>query len=321
MTTIGIVSPGAMGSALGRSWRAGGARVVCTVNGRSERTRRLAEGLEWLADLDAVVRACDVVVSVGPPQAAPHLAAAIGLACHQARVAPLVADVNAIAPSTMARVATELARAGCDVVDGSISGPPPGAGAASSTTLYVSGPSAARIAALPAPGVGAVVLGQELGSASALKMSTASMYKGFTGLLLQALRTAHAHGVLDHVLADLTPSFGQVGDAAAQIAMAVAKSDRFPGEMREIARTQAEAGGRVELFEAFALVYEAAQTTVLADHTPEQAAARTDLTGVLGELEQSRACALDEPPEPAHPAEPEPAGPPPVGEPPRPLRS
>ena len=146
MTTIGIVSPGAMGSGLGRSWQAGGARVVCTVNGRSERTRRLAEGLEWLPDLAAVVRAADVVVSVGPPDAAPELAAAIADACRHAQVTPLVADVNAIAPSTMTRVAAELTRAGCDVVDGAISGPPPRGDGTSRTTLYLSGPSAAVVA-------------------------------------------------------------------------------------------------------------------------------------------------------------------------------
>ncbi|MGI8417298.1 MAG: hypothetical protein ACR2P2_14065 [Nakamurella sp.] len=39
--TIGIVSPGAMGSALGGAWQRGGARVVDTVAGRSERTRAL----------------------------------------------------------------------------------------------------------------------------------------------------------------------------------------------------------------------------------------------------------------------------------------
>ena len=73
---IGIVSPGAMGSALGRAWAAGGAdrddsrgrpgsaRVVATVSGRSARTVALAEGLELLPDLAAVVAASDVVVSI-----------------------------------------------------------------------------------------------------------------------------------------------------------------------------------------------------------------------------------------------------------------
>ena len=67
MTVLGIVSPGAMGSALGRAWTRGGARVVTTVEGRSERTRGLAEGLELLPSLTDVVRTADIVVSVCPP--------------------------------------------------------------------------------------------------------------------------------------------------------------------------------------------------------------------------------------------------------------
>src|SRR5262249_61288558 len=66
---IGVVSPGAMGSGLGRAWRRGGARVVATVAGRGAGTVGLAEaaGLELLPDLDAVVAAAPIVGSRGPP--------------------------------------------------------------------------------------------------------------------------------------------------------------------------------------------------------------------------------------------------------------
>ena len=64
---IGIVSPGAMGAALGRSWEAGGARVVTTVEGRSDRTRGLASGLSLLPTLADVVATSTVVVSICPP--------------------------------------------------------------------------------------------------------------------------------------------------------------------------------------------------------------------------------------------------------------
>ena len=62
---IGIVSPGAMGSALGAAWQRGGARVFATVAGRSGRTRELARGLELLSSLRDVIDASDVLVSVG----------------------------------------------------------------------------------------------------------------------------------------------------------------------------------------------------------------------------------------------------------------
>ena len=77
MATVGIVSPGAMGSAVGRALLRGGARVVATVAGRSERTARLAEGLELLPALDAVVAEADVVLSIVPPAEAPAVAAPV----------------------------------------------------------------------------------------------------------------------------------------------------------------------------------------------------------------------------------------------------
>ena len=286
MTTIGIVSPGAMGSALGRSWLAGGSRVVTTVAGRSARTRGLAHGLEWLPDLDAVVGAADIVVSVGPPEHAPAMATSIADACLRVGVRPLVADVNAVAPSTVHVVAAALAAADCQVVDGAISGGPPAPDDPSGTTLYLAGPTAERVAELVSPGLRTVVVGTGLGTASAVKMCTASVYKGFAGLVMQALRTARSNGVLDVVVADLASNFAELTDAGPMIASAASKSDRYPAEMREIARTQADAGAVGELFEAFALVFESIRATALAAMTPEEARERTDLTTVLAELEE-----------------------------------
>ena len=72
MATVGIVSPGAMGSAVGGALLRGGARVVATVAGRSERTARLADeaGLELLPSLADVVREADIVLSIVPPDQA-----------------------------------------------------------------------------------------------------------------------------------------------------------------------------------------------------------------------------------------------------------
>jgi len=62
--TVGIVRPGAMGAAIGRVLASGGARVVATVAGRSERTRLLAAGLELLPTLDDVVGESAIVLSI-----------------------------------------------------------------------------------------------------------------------------------------------------------------------------------------------------------------------------------------------------------------
>ena len=125
---IGIVSPGAMGSALGAAWQRGGARVFATVAGRSGRTRELARGLELLSSLRDVIDASDVLVSVGPPEYAVTIADSIARAGASTDDRPLVVDINAISPGTMSQVAEILLGAGFGVVDGAISGMPPRVG-------------------------------------------------------------------------------------------------------------------------------------------------------------------------------------------------
>ncbi len=290
-TVLGIVSPGAMGSALGRAWQAAGARVVATTRGRSARTAALARGLDLLDDLHGVVAAADVVLSVCPPSQAPDVAEALADAAKHTGHRPLVVDLNAVAPTTMGHVAQTLAAASLDVVDGSISGGPP-TGRGRPTRVYLSGPRAAEIAGLQAPGIALEVVSARIGDASAVKMCTASVYKGFAGLLTQALRTAEANGVTDLVVADLQGSFGsRVEDAAVNLALAASKADRYPAEMREIAATQHGAGLAGDLFEAMARLFEAVDQTALAQHTPEEAAHLSDLHDVLAQLSTRRAAA------------------------------
>ncbi len=254
-TTIGIVSAGAMGSAFGAAYAAGGARAVTSVLGRSERTRGLAgaAGLELLGGLDEVVRLSDVVLSIVPPDQAPAVAGDIAAAARQADADPLVADLNAVAPARVRAMQTVLSGSGLDLVDGSISGGPPRAGG--STRLYLSGARAAELAVLSAPGIDARVVGDEVGLASAVKMSTASVYKGTNGLLAHALVAAHANGVLVHVLDDLRDEAPElVEDVERRSRARATKAHRYVGEMREIAATQEAAGLPRELFDGFATV-------------------------------------------------------------------
>jgi 3-hydroxyisobutyrate dehydrogenase-like beta-hydroxyacid dehydrogenase len=267
MPTVGIVSPGAMGSAVGNALLRGGARVVATVEARSARTVELARRaeLELVADVGTVVREADVVLSIVPPAEAESVAAAL-------TGARLFADLNAIAPARAARISPE--------VDGSISGGPPWQ--AGTTRIYLSGPRAAEVAALPFEGVEVVLVGEESGAASAVKMSTASVYKGSTALLTQALRAANHYGVLEHVLDDL----GDLAkNAGRRIARAGSKSARFVGEMHEIAAAQEAAGLTPALFEAIAEVYADVARTPLGRTAPEDAGAV--LEGVLRELSGS----------------------------------
>jgi 3-hydroxyisobutyrate dehydrogenase-like beta-hydroxyacid dehydrogenase len=274
-----------MGAAMGSALARGGVHVVATLAGRSGRTQRLAgqSSIELLDDLPAVVGEADVVLSIVPPEAASTVAEDVRAAAREAGRVPLYADLNAIAPATIGRIASDLREDGLDVVDGSISGPPPRS--PGTTRLYLSGPRAEEVAALPFDGVARIVVGSAVGSASAVKMSTASVYKGATALLAQALLAAHANGVLEHVLADLrTASPELVANVERRLGYAAAKSERYAGEMREIAATQAAAGLTPALFDAMADVYETIARTPLARTSPEDVPSDASLEELLGRL-------------------------------------
>jgi 3-hydroxyisobutyrate dehydrogenase-like beta-hydroxyacid dehydrogenase len=190
-----------------------------------------------------------------------------------------VADLNAISPSTVDEIAAVLGRAGLDLVDGSISGPPPTVRAGA--RIYLSGPRVDEVAGLSWRGVEPVVVGPQVGIASAVKMCTASVYKGMVGLFAQAMRAAEHYGVLEHVLADLATG-GH--DPTPAVAVAVTKAARFVPEMRAISATQAAAGLSASLFEAFAEVYEQLAATELAKAEPESVDRRMSAHELLGRL-------------------------------------
>jgi 3-hydroxyisobutyrate dehydrogenase-like beta-hydroxyacid dehydrogenase len=284
MNTVGIVSPGAMGSAVGHVLAAGGARVVATLEHRSGRTAKLAEGIELLPSLDAVVEASQVVLSIVPPGEAIAVADAVADAARRTDTNPTVADLNAIAPSTMEAVAARLEGAGLSAVDGSISGPPPRR--AGATIVYLSGVRAAEVASLSAPGLELRVVGERIGMASAIKMSTGSFYKGETALLAQALRAARANGVLEPVIDDIRRNYPELVDDAPRMLQSIAaKSGRYVAEMHEIATTQEQAGLTHDLFEALAAVYLQLSETDAAHLAPEQVDPRASLEDVLASID------------------------------------
>lgn len=283
--TVGVVSLGAMGSAVAHALSVGGARVVATLSGRSERTARLADRsrAELLPDLAALVREAEVVLSIVPPECASSVARDLAARAVKQSAEPLIVELNAIAPATAERIEGEVAARGLELVDGSISGPPPWR--PDTTRVYLSGQRAGEVAALPFEGMELTVVSSEIGAASAVKMSTASVYKGSTAVLAQALLAAQRNGVLDHVLADLRDGAPElVARIERRLAMATSKSGRYVGEMREIAATQGAADLTPKLFEAMADVYSALATSQLAAAAPEEIASDLELRDVLDEM-------------------------------------
>ena len=109
-----------------------------------------------------------------------------------------------------------MSAAGIDFVDGSIVGPP--AWQAGSTRFYLAGSSAGQVAALfEGTLTEAVAIGDEIGKASALKMTFAALTKGSTALLSAIYGAAENLGVRAELGAGMGHALGGGGGAAARV--------------------------------------------------------------------------------------------------------
>jgi len=252
-TAVGLLHPGEMGSAIGATLVAGGARVLWASEHRSSVTRsRAAElGLADAGTLAGVARESRAIVSVTPPHGALELARAVAAVGFRG----LYVDANAVAPGTAREIARVVEGAGARFVDGGIIGPAnrkPGA-----ARIYLSGESAREISPLFARGpIDAVVLDAPAGAASALKMSYAAWTKGSQALLAAIRAFATAEGVDAALLAEWKLSQPDVvARSERAVADNVRKAWRFVGEMDEIAASLAAAGLPAGFHEAAGEIY------------------------------------------------------------------
>jgi 3-hydroxyisobutyrate dehydrogenase-like beta-hydroxyacid dehydrogenase len=225
MTRVGILHPGEMGAAAGGVARG---EVFWAPEGRSEATaaRACDAGLRPLP-LRELLEQCDVVVSVCPP----HAALEVARAC--AGFAGVYCDANAISPATMRGVAAAV---GGRVVDGGIIGGPP---REAGTRLYLSGRDADAVAELfEGTALEPFVLGDEIGTASALKLCYAAWTKGSAALLLAAAEAADRLGVGEALRSEWERSLPEVPARLERARRsAEAKGWRWVGEMEEIEAT------------------------------------------------------------------------------------
>jgi 3-hydroxyisobutyrate dehydrogenase-like beta-hydroxyacid dehydrogenase len=253
MTTIGLLHPGEMGSAVGAAARAGGARVLWTSAGRSAATRARAEadGLEDAGTLAKLVAQSALVLSVCPPASALDVArevAALGFR-------GTYVDGNAIAPDTTREIGQVVAAAGATYVDGGIIGPPPRKSGVA--RLYLSGRGAPDVAThFDGTLLEAIALDGPIGAASAIKMAYAGWNKGSQALLLAIRALAVREGVDEALLAEWARSQPDVPKRSERAVEAnTRKAWRFVGEMDEIAATFAAVGLPRGFHDASAEVY------------------------------------------------------------------
>jgi 3-hydroxyisobutyrate dehydrogenase-like beta-hydroxyacid dehydrogenase len=251
---VGLLHPGEMGSAVGATLVASGARVLWASAGRGAQSRERAQGLglEDAGSVAGIASRADTILSVAPPHAAMDVAREVaGLGFRG-----IFVDANAIATETTRAIGRLIEQAGGRFVDGGIIGPAnrkPGA-----ARIYLAGGEAAAVKRLLQAGpVMPVVLDAAVGAASALKIAYGGWNKGSQALLMAIRAFAASEGVDEALLAEWAQS---QPDVPARSERAVndnaRKAWRFVGEMEEDARALAAAGLPAGFHEAAADIYQ-----------------------------------------------------------------
>ncbi|HZP26631.1 MAG TPA: DUF1932 domain-containing protein [Dehalococcoidia bacterium] len=267
---VGILSPGDMGSAIGRVLREGGLDVVTCLDGRSELTRlRAAEAGLRDRPLDDLLAQADIVLSVLVPGEAVALAETVAQAMKRSGARPVYADCNAISPQTVQTIEGIITGAGGTFIDAGIIGAPPKTGAGG-TRFHCSGPDTSAFQALGRHGLNVHVVGREIGQASGLKMVYAASTKGTTALWTELLVAARAMGLERTLLAELGADNPVARQQLAGIPSMPRRARRWVSEMEEIAATLAAIGLPPRMLEGAADIYRFIGETELANQTSRE---------------------------------------------------
>ena len=255
--TVGILSPGEMGSGVGTVLHQHGMRVLTCLAGRGggSRERAAQAGMEDVPDFEVLVRECEIVLSIVPPAVAGAVADQVATAVRDSGANVLYADCNAVAPGTARGIFQTMLDAGARFADaGIIGGPPTRPG----NRIFTSGPGARELEGLRHFGLDIRVLEGEVGQASGLKMCYAAMTKGLQALGAELLVAAKLLGVEDQLRAEQNLG-GDLEAVRRFVERALPnmppKAYRWIGEMEEIARCFEELGMPGRLMMGAADVY------------------------------------------------------------------
>ena len=269
--TVGILSPGDMGSGIGLALRQGGLQVLTCLEGRSQLTRLRAEeaGIRAVASDDELVRSVDLLLSVLVPAEARPLAERVAGSLRRTGAQPVFVECNAIAPQTVRSIAEVITAAGAPFVDaGIIGGPPRRAG--DSTRFYCSGPNASAFERLKEHGLDVRVVGTDIGQASGLKMVYAASTKGTTALWTELMTAARALGMEEALRAEFGPDHQVAKHVLGGIPGMPRRSRRWAGEMDEIAATFESLGLTPRILQGAADLYRFIGETPLAEQTSRE---------------------------------------------------
>ncbi len=268
--TVGLLSPGDMGHAVGAVLVKSRTRVITCLEGRSERTTALAAkaGIENVPSYQALVKETDIIISILVPAEAKNAAGMVAKALEETGEKITYADCNAIAPQTVREIGKIITGAGSNFVDGGIIGGPPAPGVMN--RIYVSGPDTEQFVELSEYGLDIRAIGPEIGQASGLKMVYAALTKGTSALALELLVAAKRLNLYDALIAEWEMSQADRYESFKRGLQSVpSKSHRWIGEMEEIAKTFGHVGLTPKILEGAAEVYRFVGSNPVSSETPE----------------------------------------------------
>ena len=270
VNTVAIMSPGDMGHAVGQVLSESGIDVITCTDGRSQRTKNLAEmaGLRQVATLEDMVIQADLVLSIMVPSKAMSFVREISPHFESPKTPTYFADCNAVSPQSALAMAEVINQAGGKFIDGGIIGTAPTKG--DTPRFYVSGPDASVVMELDGRGIIVKAIGNKVGQASGIKMCYAALTKGTNTLHVALLTAASRMGLTDDLRKEF--EFSQKSHLAAMekgISRLPANAHRWIGEMEEIAATFENLGVTPNFHKGAAEIYKMLNSTPFAKESPE----------------------------------------------------
>ena len=246
---VALIGLGEVGQVLAHDLhRAGGVelaawdRLFAVAGSEPQRAGAALNFLAVASDMAEAVRGRSLIISA---VTAGECGAAAGEAAGALAPGAFYLDLNSVSPRTKTEAARAIEGAGGRYVEAAVMSPIAPQRIAS--PIWLGGAHAGEFLPIArALGfAGSAVYSDTLGEASAAKMCRSVIVKGMEALLAESLLTARRHGVEDVVLASLEDLF-PVGDwrrlARYMISRSLQHGRRRAEEMREAARTVAEAG-------------------------------------------------------------------------------
>ena len=269
INTVAILSPGDMGSNVGRALREDGLEVITCLDGRSDRTRELAEvaGIVDVSPLDEMLAASDIVLSILVPERAVDVARDVAGWIRTSGKPLAFADCNPVSPKTAMLMADIVDGAGGRYIDAGIIGSPPGRG--EPPRFYASGPNEQLLAQLDGRGISVPTMGGENGRASSIKMCYASLSKGAMSLYTNALVTAWNLGIFDEFIGEMSSSQEAVLRGMQGVNGLGAKAFRWIEEMEQISATFDAAGATPHMHKGAADTYRMISESGIGHERPE----------------------------------------------------